>query len=110
MKQLKKNTIIILTSVLLSYLLNSYWYNTFDSSKFPLEAKILTSAMLFIMILIYFAVVYLHEGELIKDKKKLQDELKFQKEGCNHDWQPAESLPEWYDTCIKCKCKRGKKH
>lgn len=103
MKRLKTNAIIIFSCIGISYILNCYYYNTFDQGKFPIEAKITTTVL---MILAIFLYMFLNDDH----KKMISDELERYKNNCPHDWQPSKSLPEYYDTCLKCNCQRGKKH
>ena len=102
-----KNIIPVITSIIISYLLNCYYFNTFDSSKFPTDAKITTTCLLIFAVFIYIGVMNLNYGDQAEEIKKLKAQIKIQSEDCKHDWQPHKysSLSE---MCIKCQAERGK--
>jgi len=59
-------------SVIVSYLFNSYCYNSFNPQNFPLEAKIL----LCLGVLIILGISSIVKSELINDLKNEVEKLK----------------------------------
>lgn len=67
-----KKIAIPICSIIISYLFNCYAYNSFDSSKFPLEAKILQC----LGVLIIIAVTVIVRDETILDQKNTINRLR----------------------------------
>lgn len=53
-------------------------------------------------------VYFLNKGSDANKVEKLEKEMRILKENCPHDWQPATTLPEYNETCLKCGNQRGR--
>jgi len=100
MKTQIQNSITIILGMITGYILNCYYYNTFDPTKFAIESKIWSTVLLVILFFIYSIVRREYD---ISQQKLLKEQ-----EPCKHEWHQAKYSIE-HEACILCKAERGKK-
>ncbi len=95
MKQIIQNAQLILSSAIIGYLLNCYYYNTFNPVQFAIESKIASTVILLIVFIVYHTI-----RESYKFDTDKIDALK----NCKHDWQKTSKYTE---ECLICKATRA---